>query len=86
MPARAVKRALTLVVSAADSHHSSPTPPASSRTTLAAMRLLWISQNDAAAGSKYTSENGRRCAVVAIYAPVELMLSSRPNPVVPDLA
>ena len=44
------------------------------------------SQNDAAAGSRYTSENGRRCAVVAMYAPVELMFSSRPIPVVPDLA
>ncbi len=70
-------RLTTLVVSAAAPHHSSPTPIASWRTTLAAMRLLWISQNGAAAGSKYTSERGRRRAVVAKNAPGICAINAR---------
>jgi hypothetical protein len=85
-PAREIKRVTTLVISAAASHHSSPTPLASWRTTLAAIRLLCISQNVAAAGSKYTSESGRKRSVVARNAPVELMFITRPIPVAPEAA
>src|SRR5258707_14659671 len=41
------------------------------------MRLLWISQNGAAAGSKYTSERGRRRAVVAKNAPGICAINAR---------